>query len=425
MQAGVPIMGTSPDSIDRAEDRKRCRVLLEELGLKQPESETALSVEEAIEVTRQIGFPVMIRPSYVLGGRAMMVAYQESDVKPFVEAAIKASPGHPVLIDRFLDRAVEIDVDCVCDGREVYIGGIMQHVEAAGVHSGDSACAIPPHGLSTDMMDRIEDAARHIALELEVKGLMNLQLAVKDDELYVIEINPRASRTVPYVSKATAVPLAKIAARICAGQTLKEIGLVEKKPELSWFAVKEAVFPFNRFSGVDPILGPEMKSTGEVMGIDRTFEVAYWKSQIAAGQMLPRDGMVFLSAKDADKEWMVEVGRDLSALGFEIVSTEGTGTALKKAGLNVRMLKKLAEKDNPNILDLMRSNEVHLLINTPSGPVGRVDETRIRSEAILRGVPLVTTEFGARATVSAIRSLRDTDWDVTALQDYHTAGAPS
>ena len=419
--AEVPILGTSPDSIDRAEDRKRTRELIEELRLNQPESGTAVSVEEALAVARRIGFPVMIRPSYVLGGRAMMVAASEDELVPFTCAAFQASPGFPVLIDRYLERAVEVDVDVVCDGKDAYIGGVMQHVEEAGVHSGDSACATPPHSLDPAMIGRLEEACRRMAFALDVRGLMNVQLAVKGDEFWVLEINPRASRTVPYISKATGVPLAKMAARIAVGKTLRELGLLGRRQPASWCAVKEVVLPFNRFAGVDPILGPEMKSTGEVMGIDVRFEPAYWKSQIAAGQNLPESGTVFLSAKDSDKDWIVDVARELCALGFDLAATSGTADALRKAGIGADVLHKLQEGGSPNVLDLMKDGRIQLLINTPSGPIARVDEVRIRSEAILRSVPIVTTESGARATVSAIRYMRDHDWDVRPLQDYFPA----
>ncbi len=418
MKAGVPILGTSPESIDRAEDRKHCRALLEKLGLKQPESDTALTVEGALAVARRIGYPVMVRPSYVLGGRAMMVAYKDEDIEPFVRAALKVSPGFPVLLDRYLEGAIEVDADCVCDGKQVYVGGVMQHIEAAGIHSGDSACCVPPHSLSPEMVKRIEQAVSEIALELNVKGVMNTQWAVAGDELYVIEINPRASRTVPYVSKASGVPLVKLAAKIASGKTFDDIGYPKPPRPMEWYAVKEAVFPFNRFSGVDPILGPEMKSTGEVMGMDASFEIAYWKSQIAAGQNLPTEGTVFLSAKDADKSWMVEIGRQLVELGFGLASTTGTAAALQEAGLPVRVLKKLAEKESPNIMDLMRDGEVQMIINTPSGPTARVDEVKIRSETILRGIPIITTEPGARASLAAIRTVREHGWTVKALQDY-------
>ncbi|MBP7829835.1 MAG: carbamoyl-phosphate synthase large subunit [Kiritimatiellae bacterium] len=420
-KAGVPILGTSTASIHKAEDREQCRVLLDELGLKQPESGTGMTEAEALAVAERIGFPVMIRPSFVLGGRAMMVAHNKADAGPFIQAAFKASPGFPVLVDRYLDRAIEVDVDVLCDGETVYIGGVMEHIELAGIHSGDSACCTPPHTLHPSIQRRIEDACRRIALKLEVRGLMNAQIAVKNGEIYILEVNPRASRTVPYVSKATGVPLAKIAARIAVGHKLKDMGLGDRPPTTRWFAVKEAVLPFNRFAGVDPILGPEMKSTGEVMGMDFSFPVAYWKSQVAAGQAIPSGGTVVLCAADADKAWMTEIGWELQDLGFALAATAGTAAALKAAGVESRVLQKLREKASPNILDLIRANEVVLLINTPTGIKDRVDEVTIRSEAILRSVPIVTTEAGARATVAAIRHMRGRDWDAHALQDFHPA----
>jgi carbamoyl-phosphate synthase large subunit len=418
MNAGVPILGTSPIGIDKAEDREQTRVLMDQLGIKQPDSGTATTEDEALEVAERIGFPVMIRPSYVLGGRAMMVANNRTEARPFVRAAFKASPGFPVLIDRYLEHATEVDVDVLCDGQEVYIGGVMQHIEEAGIHSGDSACCIPPHTLHVSIQRRIEDACRRIALAIEVKGLMNVQLAVRNSEIYILEINPRASRTVPFVSKATGVPLAKLAARIAVGLKIKDFGLGKRPPELHWFAVKEAVLPFNRFAGVDPILGPEMKSTGEVMGIDSAFELAYWKSQLAAGQVLPKQGLVFLSAAEKDKSWIGEIAWELADLGFQIAATAGTAAVLKTAGVESRVLKKLAEQQSPNVLDLMRDNQICLLVNTPSDSRARLDEVSIRSEAILRSIPIVTTEAGARATVAAIRYMADCKWDVRALQDY-------
>ena len=418
LEAGVPILGTSPKSIAAAEDRELFRQLLDKLELKQPESATAKTLAEAEVIAARIGFPVMIRPSFVLGGRAMMVAYEEEELEPFVNAAFAASPNHPVLIDRFLEHAIEVDVDLVCDGTDVYVGGVMEHVEEAGIHSGDSACSIPPYTLSDEMVARIKEACTAMALEIGVKGLMNAQIAVKEGELYIIEVNPRASRTVPYVSKATNVPLANIATQVTMGKTLQELGLVGFEPKIEWYAVKEAVFPFNRFAGVDPILGPEMKSTGEVMGIDTTFELAYWKAQIAAGQVLPTEGTVFLSAKDRDKDWIVEIGQELSDMGFNLMATEGTAQALHNAGLEVTLTQKLAE-EGKNVIDLMKENGVHLLVNTPSGPVARVDEIKIRSEAILRGLPIVTTESGAKATVRAIRYITENEWDVQAIQEYH------
>ena len=418
LNAGVPILGTSPHSIAAAEDRELFRQLLNKLNLKQPISSTAKTLDEAIKIAKNIGFPIMIRPSFVLGGRAMMVAYEEEDLEPFVNAAFSASPDHPVLIDRFLEHAIEVDIDLVSDGIDVYIGGVMEHVEEAGIHSGDSACSIPAYSLSDDMIKRIESACTSIALELEVKGLMNTQIAVKDDEFYIIEVNPRASRTVPFVSKATNIPLAKIATQITMGKTIKELNLYNYKPDLKWFAVKEAVFPFNRFSGVDPILGPEMKSTGEVMGIDENFEIAFWKAEIAAGQVLPTEGNVFLSAKDRDKNWIVDIAKALSDMNFNLYATSGTASVIEKSGLTVQHTNKLSE-NGINVIDLMKDNNVHLLINTPSGPIARVDEIKIRSEAILRGIPIVTTSSGAKATIDAIRMIKNKKWDVKALQDFH------
>ncbi len=419
LKAGCNVLGTSADSIDIAEDRKRCRELLERLGLRQPESDTVMSVHEAAQVAHKIGYPVMIRPSYVLGGRAMMVAYGEHELGPFVEAAFMASPGFPVLIDRYLERAIEVDVDVLCDGKDVVIGGVMQHVEVAGIHSGDSACAIPPHTLPEAIVEEIKSACSRIALALEVKGLLNVQMAVKGSDVYVIEVNPRASRTVPFVSKATGVPLARLAAKVALGKTIKELGLTDlSRVKHPWCAVKEVVLPFNRFPGVDPILGPEMKSTGEVMGIDRNFELAYWKSQIAAGQKLPLKGQVFVSARDQDKPWLIEIGRELSALGFSLVATEGTARALKQVGVNAVVVRKLIENEGPTVLDFMKRGEIHLVINSPSSLVARADEIKIRSEAISRGIPIVTTEDGARATVDAIRYVQTHDWGVRALQEY-------
>ena len=416
--AGVPVLGTSSDSIDAAEDRERCRILLDELGLKQPQSATALNTDEAVVAAKEIGLPVMIRPSYVLGGRAMMIAYKEEDIIPYVEAAFAASPEHPVLIDRFLDNAVECDVDVLCDSEEAYIGGVMQHIEPAGVHSGDSACCTPPFSLGEEIIEIIKSNCRKIALALKVKGLLNVQVAVMDNEMYIIEINPRASRTIPYLSKATNVPLAKLAARISVGRKISEFNLPAEPPKPKWFAVKEAVLPFNRFAGVDPVLSPEMKSTGEVMGIDKTFEAAYWKSQIAAYQNLPTEGAAFLSAKDSDKPWIVHIAKQLDALGFSILATAGTAKALAAEGIEAKELYKLAENQSPNISDVMQEGNVSLLVNTPSGPTSREDEIKIRGEAILRGLPLITTEWGARATVDGIAHMSDKDWEVTSLQEY-------
>ncbi len=418
MRAGVHVFGTPADSIDIAEDRKRCRELLDRLGIRQPASDTAASVEEAIQIARRVGFPIMIRPSYVLGGRAMMVAYNENELVPFTYAAFAASPGFPVLIDRYLERAVEVDIDVVGDGSDVRIGGVMEHIELAGIHSGDSACCTPPHTLSPEMTSQLEAAAIRIARELQVRGLMNVQAAVQGPDFYILEINPRASRTVPYLSKATGIPLAKVAAQVSLGATLKELGLAGPRKPIPWYAIKEAVLPFDRFPGVDPILGPEMKSTGEVMGIDTTFEAAYWKSQIAAGQRLPLEGMVFLSARDSDKPWMREIARDLTGMGFHIVATEGTARTLAADGILCQVVHKLSDEVAPTVLDLMHSGQVVMTINTASGPMARVDEIKIRSESVLRRIAIITTEAGARATIRAIRYMKKHPWRVQALQEY-------
>ncbi len=421
-EAGVPVLGTPADSIDRAEDRERCRVLLEALGLKQPKSATALNTDEAVEVAKGIGLPVMIRPSYVLGGRAMMIARHEEDIVPFVEEAFKAAPGFPVLLDRFLDNAIEADVDVLCDGEDAFVGGLMEHVEPAGIHSGDSACAIPPYSISPIMVDQIKDACIRIALELNVKGLLNVQVAVHEGDFYIIEINPRASRTVPYLSKATGVPLAKLAAQVSVGRKLNELDLpITGTPNYHWYAIKEAVFPFNRFAGVDPILSPEMKSTGEVMGMDYVFEAAFWKAQIAAGQALPSEGTVFLSANDDSKDWVVELGKQFHSLGFSIIATEGTSAVLAEEGIPSEKLFKLAEEKSPNIRDYMAKGEVGLIINTPSSAISRQDEVKIRSEAILRGIPIITTKWGALPAVAAIEYINKRGWNVTALQEYFMA----
>ncbi len=419
LRAGCKVLGTPAESIDIAEDRRRCRKLLEELGLRQPESDTVMSLSEAYAVAHRIGFPVLIRPSYVLGGRAMMIAENDVELEPFVEAAFQASPDFPVLIDRYLKRAIEVDVDVLCDGTDVFVAGIMQHIEAAGVHSGDSACVVPPHTLSENMQKMIDESCRKIALALSVKGLLNVQFAVQGEELFVIEINPRASRTAPYLSKATGIPIVKIAAKIALGKTLKELGISGGVPKIKWFAVKEAVLPFARFPGVDPILGPEMKSTGEVMGIDSSFEAAYWKSQIAAGQSLPEKGNIFVSARDADKAWTVEMAVKLAEMGFAIFATNGTANEIEKFGVKATRIKKLAEQAPPNVLEMMREGNLHMVINTPSGLVAQVDEARIRHEAVRRGIPIITTEDGARATVSAIKFMRENKWDIRAIQDYY------
>ncbi len=417
-EAGVPIFGTPPSAIDRVEDRKRCRALLEKLDLRQPPSDTAAGYPEARRIAADLGYPVLVRPSYVLGGRAMVIAWEEKDLERVVGEAMAAAPGRPVLIDKFLDDAIEVDVDAVGDGSTVIVGGVMEHIEEAGVHSGDSAMVLPPHSLEQDVIDEIKEQTRGLALELGVVGLMNVQYAVKDGEVYVLEVNPRASRTVPFVSKATGVALAGIASRVMAGSALEELGLTED-PEPRYYAVKESVLPFSRFAGVDPVLGPEMRSTGEVMGIDRSFGLAFAKSQIEASQPLPLGGTVFISVKDADKEATVPVARALKEQDFHILATSGTCRALAAAGVGAEEVPKLAEGIRPNLIDHMKSGEVDLLINTPSGPTPRRDEVKIRATAVRSGTPLITTVAAATAAAEAIVALKSGEFDVQCLQEIH------
>lgn len=417
-EAGVNILGTSPESIDQTEDRKRFRALLKRLNLLQAEGGTATSVFDARKIARKIGYPVLVRPSYVLGGRAMELVYDEEGLNEFMEKAVKASPEHPVLIDKFLEDAIEVDLDCVSDGHQAVVCGIMEHIEEAGIHSGDSACAIPPYTLSEDIQECMKQNTYLLAKELKVKGLMNIQYAVKNDKVYVLEVNPRASRTIPYVSKATGVPWAKIATRVMLGKSLRELGVCEEI-KLKYFAVKEAVFPFNRFPGVDIVLGPEMKSTGEVMGIDESFGVAFMKSQIAAGQNVPLQGNVFVSVKDKDKRVIVFVVKKLVDLGFRIVATSGTAEVLRKAGIEVQNVFKIGE-GRPDVMDLIKNGEVSLIINTPSGKKKmKQDEAQIRSEAVFQCIPVITTIAGSQATVNGIEAAIKKGFTVKALQDYY------
>ncbi len=415
--AGVPIVGTPPESIDRAEDREKFKELLGKLGLNQPPNGTATSFEEAKEIARAIGYPVLVRPSYVLGGRAMEIVYDEKDLEAFISLAVEASPDHPILIDKFLEDAIEIDVDAVADGRRCVVAGIMEHIEEAGIHSGDSAMAIPPFSLSERQVAEIKEQTYALARELGVVGLLNIQYAIKGDTIYVLEVNPRASRTVPFVSKATGIPWAKVAARLMVGKTLDELG-IRREVEIPHVAVKESVFPFNRFPGVDIVLGPEMKSTGEVMGIDEDFGLAYAKSQIAAGQLLPLEGTVFISVKDRDKRSAVMIARELADMGFRIVATEGTCSVLRRNGVEAEPVFKVSE-GRPNIVDLMKNGEIQLVINTPSGKRPKADEVAIRTTALQYGIPVVTTIPGAQATVEGIGALKGGRLKVRSLQEYH------
>ena len=417
-KAGLNILGTSPDSIDIAEDRKRFQQMLKKLKLVQPDNGTATSFEEAKEVANKIGYPVVVRPSFVLGGRAMEIVYDDKSLSDYMEKAVEASPERPILIDKFLEDAIEVDVDAIADGKLCVIGGIMEHIEEAGIHSGDSAMVLPPHTLGKDTIEVIRKNTYAMARELKVKGLMNVQYAVKNNIVYVLEVNPRASRTIPFVSKVIGVPLADLATKIMLGKTLEELGFTKEKKVLC-VAVKESVFPFIRFPGVDAVLGPEMKSTGEVMGIDSTFGAAYAKSQIAAGQRLPVKGSVFISVKNQDKRNIVFVAKKLADLGFKILATSGTAEALRNNDIDVKELPKLHE-GRPNIIDLIKDNKVSLIINTPAGKNTKEDEMKIRSGAILYNVPLITTVSGAQASVNGIENLiRKPKTSVKSLQEYH------
>ncbi len=417
-RAGVPILGTSPDAIDRAEDRQRFAELLQRLGLRQPPNGSARSIDEAVAIAARLGYPVLVRPSYVLGGRAMEIVYEEARLREWMREAARISPDHPVLVDKFLEDALELDVDALCDGREVVVGGIMEHIEKAGIHSGDSACALPPYSIGDNQVERLRAQTRALALELGVVGLLNIQFAIQSDTIYVLEVNPRASRTVPFVSKAIGLPLAKIAARLMLGATLAELG-VRVPAELPHVAVKEAVFPFAKFPGVDVLLGPEMRSTGEVMGIGREFRTAYLKSQIAAGSALPRAGKVFVSVRNRDKRAVVNVGRELAELGFALVATQGTAKVLDRHGLAVEVIHKVADGWRPNIVDLMQQGEIALVINTPEDGRARRDSYLIRRTAVMQNIPYYTTMDGAQAALEAIQAQRTGLVEVRPLQAYY------
>ncbi len=415
--AGVPILGTSPENIDIAEDRDRFKILVDRLGLIQPKNGVSVSFEGAREVAAQIGYPVMVRPSYVLGGRAMKVVYSESELFEFMNQAVEISPGHPVLIDKFLEDAIEVDVDAISDGETTIVAGIMEHIEEAGVHSGDSACVIPPFSLSDEIVNQIKQFTQALARELNVVGLMNIQYAVKEDTVYVLEVNPRASRTIPFVSKATGVPFARLASQVMVGRKLSEIGL-NREVEIRHFAVKEAVFPFNRFPGVDPILGPEMRSTGEVMGIDKDFGMAFAKSQIGTQSQLPHAGRVFISVKNQDKRGVIFIAKKLVDLGFQIVATKGTAKVLMNNGISVEIVNKVGE-GRPNVVDFIKNQKIDLIINTPSGGRTQVESSFIRKEAVIKNITYVTTLSGAEATVYAIERLKKFPIQVRSIQEYH------
>ncbi len=416
-KAGVPIIGTSPTSIARAEDRKEFRELVQKLNLLQPENETAVSAEEAHAIADDIGFPVVVRPSFVLGGRAMEIVYDHTALDRYMTHAVEASPEHPVLIDKFIEGAIEIDVDALSDGEDVVVAGIMQHIEEAGVHSGDSACILPPYDLDPEIVERIKEQTRALARELNVVGLMNIQFAVLDDRIFLLEVNPRASRTVPFVSKATGIPVAKIAARVMAGKTLRELGVTED-PQPDSVSAKEVVLPFIKFPGVDILLGPEMRSTGEVMGIDTSMGMAYAKSQIAAGNRVPTEGTVFLSLNDRDKELMGDLPKELSSLGFKIIATEGTAAKLRGLGIEVEEVYKVGER-RPHVVDRMINGDIDWIINTPMGVESKSDERAIRRTALERGLPTMTTLAAARAAILGIRAMRKGTATVRSLQEYH------
>ena len=415
--AGVPILGTQPESIETAENRKLFAVMLDKLRLRQTPNGTAVSVDEAIAIANKIGYPVLVRPSFVLGGRAMELAYNENDLRRYMSTAADVTPDRPVLVDRFLEDAIEVDVDCIADGETVVIGAIMEHIEEAGIHSGDSACVIPTFSLPQNVLDEISSATKAMARELNVRGLMNVQFAIKDEDVYVLEVNPRASRTVPFLSKAIGVPLAKLAAKVMVGKSLRELGFT-KEVIPKHYAVKEAVFPFLRYQGVDIALGPEMKSTGEVMGIDADLGLAYAKSQMAAPPPLPTSGNVFVSVKGSDKQAVIPVVREFVKLGFGIIATSGTAEVLAKADVPVTKVFKIRE-GRPNVLDRVKNGDIDFIINTPSGKIPRQDEVVIRNAALAQKIPIMTTVRAASASANGIRSLQKNKIRVRSLQEYH------
>ncbi len=413
---GIPIIGTSPDMIDLAEDRDRFKQLLQKLGLNQPQNYIAYSAKQVLDQVNEVGFPVVVRPSYVLGGRGMAIVYDEAYLMKYLAEYAEVFDSGPLLLDKFLTDAIEIDVDALSDGNEVFVAGVMQHIEEAGIHSGDSACSIPPYSLSQKIIDEIKDATVKLALALNVKGLMNVQYAVKDEIVYVLEVNPRASRTVPFVAKATKIPIAKIASLIMVGHPLSEFKLQE--PVFNYFSVKEVVFPFARFNNADIILGPEMKSTGEVMGIDITFPLAFAKAQLASGSKLPTDGIAFISVKDSDKIYTTELAQKLIDIGFTIVATRGTAKFLAENDIAVTIVNKITE-DKPHVVDMIERKEISLVINTTEGTQGTKDSFSIRRTAFMKSITYATTISGAQALVDGIAAYKaiDCKFEVRALQD--------
>ncbi|KXS42258.1 carbamoyl-phosphate synthase large subunit [Methanolobus zinderi] len=413
------ILGTSPADIDVAENREKFNQMMNKLGINQPDAGYATSQEQAIEISSRIGFPVLVRPSYVLGGRAMEIVYDQTDLERYMREAVRVSPEHPILIDDFLEGAVEIDVDAVCDGKDVLIGAIMEHIEEAGVHSGDSACVIPPQSLSEEVLEIVRDYTRKIALALNVKGLVNIQMAKRGDKIYVLEANPRSSRTIPFVSKAVGLPLAKIAARVIMGESLKDLGYTaDKEPEVKHVSVKEVLLPFDKLPGADPILGPEMKSTGEVMGVDPDYGRAFFKAQLSADNLLPLTGKVFLSVRDEDQEQLVDVAKKLRGAGIELLGTKGTADSLAEHGIEMGIVKKVHD-GSPNVIDMMRRYEVALVINTPKDKQAREDSSRIRRAAVDFKVPYITTIQAAIAASNAIVSMKNGEGAVKSINEYH------
>jgi carbamoyl-phosphate synthase large subunit len=419
--AQIPILGTSPDAIDLAEDRDRFKALIEQLGLKQPNNGIARSADEAVAIAKQIGFPVVIRPSYVLGGRAMEIVHDEPQLERYIAEAVVVSGKSPVLLDSYLRDAIEVDVDALADGREVFICGVMEHIEEAGVHSGDSACSLPPHSLKPEIVAELERQAQELAKALNVVGLMNIQFAIQHDDIYILEVNPRASRTVPFVAKVIGRPIAGIASEVMAGKPLSEFGLTPAV--FDHIAVKEAVFPFARFPGVDPVLGPEMRSTGEVMGLDRDYAVAFAKSQLGGGAKLPLSGTVFVSVKDLDKDKLLAPVRTMIEMGFRIVATRGTQRHLAAHGIPCERVNKVLE-GRPHIVDAITNGDIDIVFNTTEGAKALADSMSIRRSALLNHIPYYTTLAGALAATEAIRALRAGSLTVAPLQSYVGRGSP-